>query len=172
MVVLSLNTGMRRGEVFKLNWADIDINPENPSVTVRGTNAKSGKSRTIPLPKDAVEALTVWRSATKDPSGLVFPGPTGKEMTTVKTAWATVCKSAEIDDFRWHDLRHTYASYLSMKGVDLNTIRELMGHSDYKMTLIYAHLAPTHKSKAVRGLFKFTAAPLDATDKRASLAIT
>lgn len=80
---------------------------------------------------------------------MVFPGKNGEKLKSVKKAWANILKLAQIKNFRWHDLRHHFASKLAMGGVDLNTIRELLGHSDIQMTLRYAHLAPQHKAKAV-----------------------
>jgi integrase len=84
---------------------------------------------------------------------LVFPSPkTGKKMDNCKSAWAALLKNAEIKSFRWHDMRHDFASQLVMSGVDLNTVRELLGHADLKMTLRYAHLAPENKMQAVKVL--------------------
>jgi site-specific recombinase XerD len=73
-------------------------------------------------------------------------------MTTLKTSWAKVVTTAKLQDFTFHDLRHTFASKLVQAGVDLNTVRELLGHSDIKMTLRYAHLAPEHQAAAVAKL--------------------
>ena len=73
-------------------------------------------------------------------------------MFSLKTAWQKVAKAAKLHAFTFHDLRHTFASKLVQAGVDLNTVRELLGHADIKMTLRYAHLAPEHKAAAVAKL--------------------
>jgi site-specific recombinase XerD len=75
-----------------------------------------------------------------------------EEKAGLKTARKNVLKDAKVSKFRWHDMRHTFASRLVMKGVDINTVRELLGHADYQMTLRYAHLAPEHKADAVARL--------------------
>jgi integrase len=147
MVIISLNTGIRRGSLFGLLWSDVDL--DRRVLTLRGEEGKSGKTNRVPLNDAAFRAFSEWRNSSKG-DGLVFPSPkTEKRRGNCKTAWKTLMKKANIENFRWHDMRHDFASQLVMKGVDLNTVRELMGHADMKMTLRYAHLAPEAKVKAV-----------------------
>jgi integrase len=152
LVLLALNTGLRRGELFSLRWADINLT--NNILTVRAAAAKSGDSRRVPLNTEAAGALESWRkqSTEKEGAALVFPGEGGARLTNVNKAWATVCKLAKLTDFRFHDCRHHFASRLVQKGVDLNTVRELLGHADIAMTLRYGHLAPDNLAAAVAKL--------------------
>lgn len=147
MILLSMNTGMRRGEVFHLRWEDINFRTK--TLTIGGDRAKSGHTRHIPLNNEALTTLKQWG---KRPEGLVFPNKDGNPLDNIKKAWSNILKEANITAFRWHDLRHHFASRLVMAGVDLNTVRELLGHSDIKTTLRYAHLAPEHKAEAVKML--------------------
>jgi len=96
--------------------------------------------------------LRGWHDQAAEGAGLVFPGKNGGAFNNVRRSWEGVLKAARIIGFRWHDQRHTFASKLVMAGVDLNTVRELLGHSDYAMTPRYAHLAPEHKAAAVAKL--------------------
>lgn len=152
MVLISLNTGLRQGELFHLQWNDINF--DQAFLTIKGDTAKSGKTRHIPLNAIALKTFITWRN--NNPDGvLIFPNPkTNKPFDNVAKAWKGILKSAEIENFRWHDMRHHFASKLVMNGVDLNTVRELLGHADIKMTLRYAHLAPEHKANAVERLVK------------------
>ena len=149
MVLLSLNTGLRRGELFSLHWKDIAMHTK--TLTVRGETAKTKQTRHLPLNAEALQVLMAWhqQSAGED---LVFPGKNGQRLDNVRKAWAGVLTAAGIVGFRWHDLRHTFASKLVMAGVPLNTVRELLGHTTPAMTLRYAHLAPDHKASAVERL--------------------
>ncbi|MCG8408899.1 MAG: tyrosine-type recombinase/integrase [Phycisphaerales bacterium] len=153
LVILALNTGMRRGELFGLEWDDVDL--ERATLTIVGDRAKSGSTRYIPLNSEALSVLEVyWRQTADDNPALVFPGRHGSRLDNIRKSWSRLLDLARIDNFRFHDLRHHFASKLVMAGVDLNTVRELLGHSDYKMTLRYAHLAPEHKLQAVEMLMK------------------
>lgn len=147
MVLISINTGLRQGELFNLAWNMVDLNQK--SLIVTGDITKNSSSRYIPL-NDEVLAVFKKLYENGDNNGLVFPSKDNKPFNTVKRSWGTLLKKAKIEQFRWHDLRHHFASKLVMAGVDLNTVRELLGHSDIKTTLRYAHLAPEHKISAVQ----------------------
>lgn len=149
MVLLSLNTGLRQGEIFNLQWRHINF--ERATLTIEGNFAKSGRTRHIPLNTEALSILHAWREQSET-NDFIFANHSGDRFNNVKKSWTTLLKHADIQHFRWHDMRHHFASRLVMAGVDLNTVRELLGHSDLTMTLRYAHLAPEHKANAVEKL--------------------
>ncbi|WP_133139689.1 site-specific integrase [Legionella genomosp. 1] len=147
MVLLSVNTGLRRGELFNLTWDMIDLSAK--SIFIDGGITKNRSSRFIPLNDEAYSILNQLYQKRDAESTLIFPSKGNQPFNHVKRSWASLLEQAKITQFRWHDLRHHFASKLVMAGVDLNTVRELLGHSDIKMTLRYAHLAPEHKISAV-----------------------
>lgn len=146
MVLITLNTGLRQGELFALTWEAVNL--DRRQITVRAATAKSNKTRTIPLNAEALAVFNEIRPTVA--TGLVFKSPkTGGRFTDVKRAWAGVCKAARLVDFRWHDLRHDFASQLVMRGVSLYTVQTLLGHGSSVMTQRYAHLQPDHLAAAV-----------------------
>lgn len=148
LILAALHTGCRRGELFALRWKDIDLDGHRITVPA----GKTGLSRVVPLNSEIVQVLKDWRPPTYRPDAYVFPGDSGAALTDVKSAFLRLMTDAKITGFRFHDLRHTFASKLVQAGVDLNTVRELLGHADLKMTLRYAHLAPEHRAAAVERL--------------------
>lgn len=150
-VLLSINTGIRQGELLGLTWDAVSL-PQK-TLTVTADSAKSSQERHVPLNAESLAVLTQWHRQRGEPrAGLLFPNRDGRKISEIKTAWGALLTDAKIDGFRWHDMRHHFASRLVMAGVDLNTVRELLGHGDLKMTLRYAHLAPEHKAAAVEKL--------------------
>ncbi len=147
MVILSLKTGLRRGELFDLMVTDVDLNAK--VLTIRGEDAKSGHTRHVPLSPKALEALSAWLEQLGDNEERVFSSDAGGRLDNVRKSWVSILKLANVENFRWHDMRHDFASKLVMCGVHLNTVRELCGHADMNTTLRYAHLAQDHKSDAV-----------------------
>ena len=146
MVLLSLNTGMRQGELFSLAWESVDLRLK--TITVLASHSKGNKTRTIPLNTEAHAVLTTIKPQVA--KGLVFKSPvTGGKFNNVKKAWAEVTKAAKVPDLRWHDLRHDFASQLVMKGAPLFTVQQLLGHSNSRMTQRYAKLAPSTLADAV-----------------------
>jgi integrase len=142
-VLVSMNTGLRRGELLGLKWSAVDL--KHALLTVEGSSAKSQQTRHLPLNSEAVEVLKRWREQASDDER-VFP------VTWLKSAWGALLTRANITKFRWHDLRHHFASKLVQAGVPLNTVRELLGHASMSMTIRYAHLAPDQKREAVSKL--------------------
>ncbi|WP_196140631.1 site-specific integrase [Aliikangiella sp. G2MR2-5] len=149
MIIVSLKTGLRQGETIGLRWADVHMNHASPYLTVRAEQAKSSRVRHVPLSPTALATFINWRGQCSKKAILVFPSHSGEKLNNVKKAWKSILKKAEIENFRWHDMRHDFASKLVMKGVPLNTVRELCGHADLNTTLRYAHLAPDHKAEAI-----------------------
>lgn len=148
MVLLSINTGLRQGELFNLTWEMVDISER--SIIISGRITKNNSSRYIPLNEEAFKIIKRLYEKNAFKGGLVFSSKNNLPFNNIKRSWSSVLKKAQITQFRWHDLRHHFASKLVMAGVDLNTTRELLGHSDIKMTLRYAHLAPEFKINAVK----------------------
>lgn len=160
MVLLALNTGLRRGDLFDLQWQHVDLARRQIRKVIGKTSharRKAGKRiepATVPLTTEAQAVLATLHKHRDTQTDLVFPSPvSGTRLDNITKGFANVIKLANIEGFRFHDLRHTFASRLVMAGVDINTVRELMTHSDIKMTLIYAHLSPDHKATALERAF-------------------
>ena len=119
LVLLAMNTGLRRGELFGLKWSD--VNQSARMLTVPAGVAKSRRARHVPLNDEALEVLKRWRG--KDASGLVFPGTDGSRITNINKAWDSLTTAAALEDFRFHDLRHHFASRMVQAGVDLYAVR-------------------------------------------------
>jgi len=116
-------------------------------ILVEGT--KNGENRRVPMN----EKLTATpESAKKESKGEYVFSENGKPYGDVKTGWWTALEKAKIEGSRFHDLRHTFGLRLGMKGVDIRTIQELMGHKDIKMTIRYSHPTPEQKKNAVKVL--------------------
>jgi integrase len=146
IVITAIHTGMRRGEILKLRWPDVDL--QNRVLTVQ--ESKSGKNRTIPIDDTPHETLKALPSRFK--KGYVFPHSSGEPMGDLQHKFQRLAKKAGTGDTRFHDLRHTFASHLVINGVDLKTVQELLGHSTIIMTMRYSHLAKSHRNQAIRTL--------------------
>ncbi len=146
IVVCAVNTGMRKGEILSLRWDMVDLRHGFILLSV----TKNGERREIPINRTLREALQGLVRHIDSP--YVFTNDKGQRFDNVVRSFKSACKRAGITDFKFHDLRHTFASQLVMAGIDITTIKELLGHKTLTMTLRYAHLAPSHKVKAVEML--------------------
>ncbi|SFE80829.1 Site-specific recombinase XerD [Nitrosomonas sp. Nm166] len=147
MVTFSLATGLRRSNVTKLEWSQVDM--QRNVAWIHGDQAKAGKPIHVTLNTTAIAVLT--RQIGKHPRS-VFSYK-GRPITQVNTkAWYKALKRADIEDFRWHDLRHTWASWLTQNGVPLNVIQEMGAWESAEIVRRYAHLAPEQFSQHARVL--------------------
>jgi len=147
-IQLALHTGCRKNELLTLRWADIDL--EKRYLVLRPENTKANKARALPLNRSAVSALQELQDGNDSP--WVFSNSRGERKKTMNWSFRKSLKSAGIEDFHIHDLRHTFASWLVSEGVELIKVRDLLGHSTIKMTERYAHLMPERLLDAVEVL--------------------
>jgi len=148
LVTLALHTGMRRGELRALCWADVDL----AVGTIHVCRDKAGEGRWVTLNSVAREALEEAKRQQDSPSAYVFSSPRGRFLHNLERDWRPALRAAEIRDFRFHDLRHTFASRLALAGVDLYTVQRAGGWKTYPMVQRYAHLSPDHIRAAVERL--------------------
>jgi integrase len=144
VVTTALNTGMRKGEILSLKWDNVDL--RHGFILLEKT--KNGERREIPI-NETLRATLSGIVRRLDTPYVFYNSDTGTRYINLHKPFQTALKRAKINDFRFHDLRHTFASHLVMAGVDITTVKELLGHKTLTMTLRYAHLAPSHKVKAV-----------------------
>lgn len=149
IIITALNTGMRKGEILNLKLSNVDF--KKKVIIVEGT--KNGEILKVPMNHRLTVTLESSKKVTK--SEYVF-SDNGKPYGDIKTGWWTALKKAGIENFRFHDCRHTFGTRLGMAGIDIRTIQELMGHKDIKMTMRYSHPTPEHKRKAVEILDRVT----------------
>lgn len=148
IVILALSTGMRRGEIMNLKWGDIDLG--RGSILLQTT--KNGERRFVPLVGMTLDLLRL-KYANQTLDSLIFPALRSQSKPIdIRSAWETALSKAGISNFRFHDLRHTAASYLAMNQASLLEIGTLLGHKTVQMTKRYAHLSNAHIYSAVVGL--------------------
>ena len=149
LVVCALQTGMRRGEIFNLKWSNIDF--EYGFIELLQT--KSGKARKIPLS----DSLSKELNKLPQESDYVFINKqTGLPYTDIHKSFTTVLKEANIENFRFHDLRHSVATRLVEKNIDLVVVKEILGHSKIDTTMRYAHAVPKRKIEAINVLNSYS----------------
>jgi integrase len=150
LIRFALNTGLRVGEIFSLRWSHVDLKGGILAVFA----SKTQTIREIPINSEARKVLEAWKLNEKNES--VFYNPqTGKPFVDLKTGFALACEKAGISDVTWHTLRHTFASRLVNSGVDIVTVKELLGHSSISVTMRYAHTNIESKRAAVEKLNGF-----------------
>lgn len=148
VVVLALSTGMRRGEIMGLEWRQIDFQAQQ----IRLTATKNGTSRSVALTGHALAQIQKLFKVRCLDSDLVFPGKNKTTPVDLKKPWTTACRRAGLTDFRFHDLRHSAASYLAMNGASTIEIAAVLGHKTLQMVKRYSHLTSNHTTQVVTAM--------------------
>jgi len=152
LVLLAISTGARRGELIGLKWADVDLKAARATVH----KTKNSDPRVLPLVGKALTALRELKLQGSAQSEWVFQQPSGfpGAYEGFDSHWYAALEAAGIEDFRFHDLRHTCASYLASQGASLLEIGNVLGHRTMAMTMRYSHLTQTHKVAAIEQMAK------------------
>ena len=149
IILIALNTGMRRGEILKLKTSSINI--REGFLTVTAVTSKTKKSRDIALNNSMMELFTKLMPLRLGQE-YFFQNPlTNKPYTDLKTAWKTILNKAGITNFRFHDLRHCFATYGILRGGDLISLKETLGHTRVTTTERYSKALMEGKRKLVKG---------------------
>jgi len=148
IVVLALSTGMRQGEILGLTW-DV-VNLKKGQITLHDT--KNSETRSVPVTGVALQLLKDHAKVRRLDTTLVFPSRKGDKPADIRSAWLSALDRAGIEDFRFHDLRHTAASYLAMSGATLAEIAEILGHKTLAMVKRYSHFSTDHVSGVISKL--------------------
>jgi len=143
IVLLAITTGARKGELTQLRWNDIDFERRTAYVST----TKNGQPKVLPLTDSVIQELQLFN---KNDSSLIFASKIKEEVAYCFTKpWKKALKDVEIKDFRFHDLRHSCASYLAQSGASLLEIADVLGHKQISVTKRYAHLCIEHKSSLI-----------------------
>ena len=160
VVLTAMHTGCRRAELKSLLWTNVDM--VHRSITVQSCYAKNGETRTMPMSDEVFAAFQRLRTEREvKPDDHLFISRYGQPWKSWGTAFKNTCERAGITNFRFHDLRHCYGSWLGMNSTNPKAMMELMGHRDPKMTMRYTHLSMDYKRQAVQKLPRFTAEVFD-----------
>ena len=145
IVVIALSTGARRGEILRLKWSNVDLN--RGMLTLEET--KNGERRALPLSGHALDQMKTMGKVRRLYTPLVFPGMNPARPLSIDKAFRAALREAKIDDFRFHDLRHSAASYLAMNGASLAEIADVLGHKTLQMVKRYSHISDQHTASVV-----------------------
>ena len=149
VVVLSLSTGARQMEIWGLKWREVDLNEGTATLI----ETKNSQIRVVPIQSYALELMREKSRFRRIETNLVFPSTVDPQKPfDFRKAWKAALRKALIDDFRWHDLRHSAASYLAMNGASIREIAEILGHKTLQMSMRYAHLTENHSKSLVKAM--------------------